>query len=240
LIHTTDFLTLSEIEMSGKLESLEEDSYYKTKTIYFFYGRPSYRIHPTVKNTRISSFAPVCFVLKPSIDWKPARVYPFDSGAFLNKRMQDVFHPSFKLEDFELGAERGSASAVVEAFYGSNANYIDCQPAHSHDQKAFGQRRLHRLETYLDLIERFPNDGSDERLHSIEIQFEQAVSLKGNLLAVIVPARFFDETMKRELEAKWDCTVVFYSIKAVFSPSDIMGLVFDKVREVLVKDAQIS
>jgi hypothetical protein len=90
------------------------------------------------------------------------------------------------------------------------------------------------------LIRHGQNDGVDERLHSVEIQTEQAISLKDNLLAIIIPARFFDDDRKRHLEQKWNCKVVMYNLQAVFSPVNLMSLIFDKVREVLLSDGQIS
>ena len=83
------------------------------------------------------------------------------------------------------------------------------------------------------------NDGSDERIHSVEIQAENSVALKDNLLAVVVPARFFDEDQIKAIIAEWKCEVVGYHVKSVFTPTYLMSLLFDKVREILVQDGQL-
>jgi hypothetical protein len=240
LIHTSDFRRLQDIQEINSLKAMPDKRFNVERLLYFFYGRPSYRVHPDVSNTRVSSFAPISFVFKKDISWNSTRIHPFDTGAFIDKRMMTTIHSDFKLGDFEIKAIPESAQAIVSAFYDGNGNYIDCNPTNKVDVEELIKKRQLRVETYYDLLRSAPNERGDERLHSIEVQFNDDMALKGNLLAVVIPARFFDDEQKQSMAVEWDCKVVTYHIQAVFTPKDLMSLLFDKVRQVLLEDDQLS
>jgi hypothetical protein len=193
-----------------------------------------------VSNTRVSSFAPISFVFKKDLIWNAARLHPFDTGAFIDKRMITTIHSDFGLVDFELTAIPESAQAIVSAFYDGNKNYIDCNPTNKLDVEDLIKKRQLQVETYYDLLRSAPNERGDERLHSIEVQFNNDVPLNGNLLAVVIPGRFFDDEQRRSTADAWKCKVVTYHLQAVFTPKDLMSLLFDKVRQVLLEDDQLS
>jgi hypothetical protein len=179
-------------------------------------------------------------VFKKEFSWRGERLHPFDTGAFLDGRMTTSIHPGITLKDFELPANIGSAQDLVKAFYSHNKHYLDCRPSNDIDIDDVIARRLQRIETYYNLIRFAPNDNADERVHSIEIQLANDMPLRGNLLSVVVPGRFFDPDQVAELREAWDCQVIPYTLKAVFTPNDLMSLLFDKVREVLLSDGQLS
>jgi hypothetical protein len=240
LIHTTDFCRLIDIQHGDALVTRADQNFSGESLLYFFYGRPSYRVNPSVRDTRVSSFAPVCLVFKKDFDWHGKRLHMFDTGAFLDGRMTTSIHPSFILPDFELPAVETSAQDLVKAFYGSNKNYLDCAPSNDVDVSDAIRRRLLRVEMYYNLIRFAPNDNADERVHSIEVLVDSNIPLKGNLLAVVIPGRFFDDDQIIMLRESWDCQIVQYHLKSVFTPNDLMSLLFEKVREVLLSDGQIS
>ncbi len=238
-IHTTDLFRLGEIEETGELRPQSVDKYFKDSVLYFFYGRPSYRVHPEIQKTRISSFAPICFIFKPSSPIAMRRSYPFDSGAFIDGRMDMVMHRDFSVEDFEIEPNENGPKKIISTFYGSNQNYMGCFPSDGPNNELLAQNRLHRVEAYNEIIRFIRNDGNDERVHSIEMQTTESVPLKGNIIAVVVPARFFNDIQKKKLEDEWGCIVVCYHMQSVFTPSDLMSLIFDKVINVLVQNDQI-
>jgi hypothetical protein len=86
LIHTSDFCRLQGIQEANSLTGLPDSRFNDDRLLYFFYGRPSYRVNPAVSNTRVSSFAPISFVFKKDLIWNAARLHPFDTGAFIDKR----------------------------------------------------------------------------------------------------------------------------------------------------------
>jgi hypothetical protein len=240
LVHTSDFCRLRGIQEKDRLVAAEDKRFNKERLLYFFYGRPSYRVNPQVSNTRVSTFAPVAFVLKKDCAWNGTRLHPFDTDAFIDGRMQTTIHSEFGREDFELAAVPESAQALVSAFYENNKNYIDCNPTINLDVNALIKNRQLQVETYFDLLHSAPNDQNDERLHSIEVQTSADLPLRGNLLAVVIPERFFDEDQTRAIADDWGCKVVPYYLKAVFTPKDLMSLLFDKIRQVLLDDNQLS
>jgi len=210
---------LTAIQETDSLIAAEDKRFANQRLLYFFYGRPSYRVHPQVSNTRISTFAPVCFVFKKNFPWPGERLHPFDTGAFIDGRMVTSMHPSFKLGDFELTPVPESAQALVSAFYESNENYIDCEPSNNIDAAELARRRLQRVETYHNLINFAPNDHNDERIHSIELQTSDNVPLKGHLLALVVPGRFFDDEQMLAITNNWECRVIPYHVKDLLYPS---------------------
>ncbi len=239
VVHTTDLFRLSEIQDDNRLEPAEDKYFKGERLLYFFYGRPSYRVNSQVQNTRVSAFAPICFVFKKNFRCPTKRIYPFDTGAFFAGRMKTKIHPNFELDDFLLDAETVSAQSVVSKFYNSNEDYLDCRPSDNLKIDDLVTKRLHRVESYYQLIRDVGNDGSDERIHSIELQVENNIELRGNLLAVVVPARFFTDEQISEMITAWDCKIVGYHVKSLFTPTDLMSLLFDKVREVMLDDGQI-
>lgn len=240
LIHTSDFCRLQGIQEDNSLTALPDSRFNHDRLLYFFYGRPSYRVNPAVSNTRVSSFAPISFVFKKDFTWNGARLHPFDTGAFTDKRMITTIHSEFGLVDFELTATPENAQAIVSAFYDGNKNYIDCNPTNKLDVEDLIKKRQLQVETYYDLLRSAPNEQGDERLHSIQVQFNNDVPLKGNLLAVVIPGRFFDDEQQRSIADEWECKVVPYHLQSVFTPKDLMSLLFDKVRQVLLEDDQLS
>lgn len=239
LVHTTDFFRLEKIQELGVLEP-SKDPNFGDQVVCLFYGRPSYRVHPNVSNTNVSSFAPICFVLKKEFDWRGKRMHPFDTGAFAGHFLDRFVHPDLKLRDFEMDPTPDDARHLVGVFYGSNANYMDCRPNETLNSSKLSAARMHTVESYNQIIRDTRNDRSDERVHTVEVQTDRQIVLAGNVRAIVVPARLFDEKQKNDMAVSWGCEVVCYNMKMVFTPKDMMDLIFDKVRTVLVQDGQIS
>jgi len=234
----------SVLKIAGKTTSTSDDKEFvpgrPEKLSYFFYGRPSYRVNPDIKDTRVSSFAPICFVFKKEFNCTFKRIHPFDTGAFDAGRLSGFVHSTMAMSDYELRPEIASAQRVVNAFYGNNSRYIDCLPSGAIEIEKIVKDRLFFVESYYYLIRYTPNVDSDERAHSIEIQTDESVYLKDNLLAVVVPDRFFEGDNLKEIRDLWNCSVVTYHLKNVFTPVNLMDLLMDKVREVLFADGQLS
>ncbi len=239
LVHTTDLARFDTILKKGVLRPVKTDEFYKERLLYLFYGRPSYRVNPHIKNTRVSGFAPVCFIFKPEMPWPAKRVHALDTGAFIHERVDQFMHPDFSVSDYAVESSEKGASNIVNAFYDGPCDYYDCKPSHTLDSEDLAKQRLFRVEAYNELVRHVPNDGTDERVHAIEIQTDKPIRLNGNLLAVVIPARYFDDAQKHEIESKWKCKIVGYTFKSVFSPVDLMSLIYDKVREVLLANDQI-
>ena len=232
------------IKTAGNADSTSNDKVFipgkPEKLVYFFYGRPSYRVNPDIKDTRVSSFAPICFVFKREFDCQIKRIHPFDTGAFDAGRLSGFVHSTMAMSDYQLSPEILSAQCVVNAFYGNNSRYVDCLPSGAIEIEKIVKDRLFFVESYYFLIRYTPNVDSDERAHSIELQTDEVVYLKDNVLAVVVPDRFFDGERIKEIRDLWNCLVVTYHLKNVFTPVNLMDLLMDKVREVLFADGQLS
>jgi hypothetical protein len=64
LIHTSDFCRLQGIQEANSLTALPDSRFNNERLLYFFYGRPSYRVNPAVSNTRVSSLLQSLLYLK--------------------------------------------------------------------------------------------------------------------------------------------------------------------------------
>jgi hypothetical protein len=52
---------------------------------YLFYGRPAYKIDTDNEIRTDEYLNPICFIIKRNCVKKSQRIFPFDSGAFLNR-----------------------------------------------------------------------------------------------------------------------------------------------------------
>ena len=73
--HTTDAFSFREIMAARKLQPTD-CPVYSDKVLYFFYGRPSYRVHYKTEPTSLRAFNPVCFVMDAGSVEPPDRILP--------------------------------------------------------------------------------------------------------------------------------------------------------------------
>lgn len=92
--------------------------------VYFFLERPGYRPGESdEKSDQINRF-PFVFITPMPAEQSPFHVYPFDTGAALNKLFDDKADPFVYLEDYELGRERSQIAAHINWAFGSSEAYF--------------------------------------------------------------------------------------------------------------------
>lgn len=92
---------------------LDECEVFNEHLLYFFYGKPSFRLND------ISAY-PICFVFKKA-PHKAYMAFPFDSGAFYHKRMEAYFDSlELTIKDFEISGENEITSKIIEHFFDGN------------------------------------------------------------------------------------------------------------------------
>lgn len=193
--------------------------------VYFFYGRPAYRVASQIDNNGLDAYWPVCFVLKATAV-NPKRIFPFDSGAFQDGRFADYFHRDMIKEDFELDVDPSTPGRLINLFWPDARSYFDNRPNSDQifDPFAF------EAKSYSELIRSKANAPFDDRHSAIELQSDDDVTLQDNLHAVILPEDFASvelQTRFRNLGAR----VLPFPTVSRHRPGEMVGQIYDICRD---------
>jgi hypothetical protein len=228
--HVTDGYAFRGITKSDTL-SPEKGSFFNNESLlYLFYGRPAYRKNSNEPSVSITSFAPICFLIRPDADLSPLRIFPFDSGAFLNGVFRDALHPSMRIEQFALEIDLTIVPKLIKYFFGSNRSYYDGVPI---PQSLGGGALDFESESYQVLIQDRTANNRDERSSAVEIQVAHPVPLRGNLQAVVLPSRFAEDPDIKAKLLEWSIPPIPYQLGERFKPGEYVGLITHLVRQFL-------
>lgn len=178
----THIMDRLQLEDRIELDCIEPElcDVYNEDIVYLFYGRPSFRPNMGASSSTLEHQEPVCFILRPQSAAAIRRLYPFDTGAHHLNLYGDVLNTRMKRDDFLLRSDIETARKAVSAFFGSNLKYLMASP------KQVDTTDLDlRCTAYVDLIRDRTQREVDDRSSAIELQNENSVVIKDNLLAVI-------------------------------------------------------
>jgi hypothetical protein len=190
LVHTTTAYRAKKVIQNGFLDPQNCDVF-NEELLYLFYGRPAYKKH---SSSQISKYweLPTVFILDYDVV-KKGRIYPFDTGAFMNRRYPDFFN-MMDLDDYDVGHVFQAPQRIVGSFFVDANRYFRLRPR---DHRDF----IHRFEvastdeeirSLFDLALHY-SDRIDDRRFSIEVQTRLKISLRNNgLVAVILPEEYFE------------------------------------------------
>ncbi|MGU3464250.1 hypothetical protein ACLBXO_05300 [Methylobacterium sp. C33D] len=230
LVHTTDRFTLQAIRDSSQIKVTEDKVYPGESLIYMFYGRPSFRVNSEVKHTTASFFAPVCLVFDRDLLNTAYRIMPFDSGAHAAGMLKETIHKRMEREKFELEVSPESPMKLIRCFYGSEQAYLENSPQTDGPTiTEIQNEQKHYVEAYYHLVHHRSNSAQDERVNSIEVQFDKDIEIVGNLQAVIIPSRFYSKEIVAEVEKEFNATVIVYDMPASYRPSELMNTIYEKL-----------
>lgn len=196
-VHVSDGLGFRSIMRDGHISAEPCPVFDDEPLVYLFYGRPSYRVNSQVMASAIRAYAPVCFIFKPGVIRSPARVFPFDSGAFHNDLFHASMHRKMTREDFALEPDIASPQRLINLFFGDNQSYYDNKPIADIELPPLSFEAL----CYHGLITDRQENIYDERISSIEIQVGEDVRLKEAVEAVILPDAFLVKEVAESLSA---------------------------------------
>src|SRR6202040_3163431 len=121
LVHITRAYAFDQIIDGDTLEPNDCDVF-KEKLIYLFYGRPAYRAKEG-NNARLEFEWPIVFVFDAEKISGIKRIFPFDTGAFVQRLYSQFFDHRSELMDFALNPNLESVRQLVGAFYRDNDEY---------------------------------------------------------------------------------------------------------------------
>ncbi len=191
LVHTTDVYGLANVLEDGVLEPRECDVFKGEPLLYFFYGRPSYRVNSNEGATGLDHYLPVCLLFRNRAVTPIKRIFPFDSGGFHKELYADAFHRNMKLDDFGLEPDMETPGRVISLFFESPDAYLRARAATSVNLDAS------ELEAkgYLALIGQRLSNTMDNRVSGIEMQFEGPLKIDGAIDAVILPETLYSSPL---------------------------------------------
>lgn len=171
--HTTDAFAFREIIECGQFVPQPCDNF-KERLTYFFYGRPAYRLKEALPSMRTTARAPVVIIASSKILSSRRRMFPFDSGAFMEGRYSDWMHQSMQLHDFELTHLDDAPRRYVPSFYGTNRDYLRLKPR----VPPLSYSGAFEVEAMVSLLSDTNAVFSDDRKLAFELQIEAPIPLR--------------------------------------------------------------
>lgn len=200
LIHTTDAYRFSRHILKKRLIEPQPCEIFEEDLLYFFYGRPSYRVNSNQKKS-FSAAYPVGIILHPDAVKYAKRVYPFDTGAYAGGLFEDYMYKDFTLDSFlvDLCLEESGLisisdipSKIIAAFFENNTNYYYADKFRSIPDRDM-EFDSFEAECYLELIRTKAEKVFDDRRSSIEVQIAETVDvLKDSIWAIVLPQSFLE------------------------------------------------
>jgi hypothetical protein len=187
LTHVSSTIAAERIIDDGKLSLPDEvvDGFDRP-LLYFFYGRPGYRIKSGV-TVSIESSCPCCFIFSPSLIGRCHDIHAFDTGAYFNRLYAHVLSDDFKVSDFSLDAEPQRINRLISAAFESEEAYLDADRSKLRNIEEVSQPWELQGRAYLSLLASPGRNEPDDRICTIEVNFQDPVLLDSNLLGLIVP-----------------------------------------------------
>lgn len=223
LIHGTDVYRFVNAMEDGKLRPRPCNVFVGELLLYFFYGRPSYRVNSSEPATSLDHYLPVCLLFKNDTIRPIKRIFPFDSGGFNQEFYADAFHRDMKLEDFGLEPDPTTPGRVVSLFFGSDESYLKARPIST---LTADPTELEAVSYHALISQRLSNT-LDNRVSGIEIQFEGSLALDGNVEAAILPDSLLSSpTLAGALKAKGIAPLPYAQVDRQ-RPSEYVTKIFD-------------
>lgn len=223
-VHTTDVYRFVNALQDGELSPPRPCNVFVGEPlIYFFYGRPSYRVNSDEPPSSLDHYLPVCLLFRAASIHPIKRVFPFDSGGFHNDFYADAMHRDMGLEDFGIEPTPNTPGRVISLFFGSVELYLKATPVGSLD---LDPSELEAI-SYHALISQRLSNSADNRVSGIEIQLEGKLALNKNVEAVILPGPMADSvTVKAKLD-NFGIVPLPYPQIARQRPSEYVTKIFD-------------
>ncbi|WP_156385657.1 hypothetical protein [Devosia sp. Root685] len=237
-MHTTDSYRFAEVLLSGELKPTP-CAVFGENLLYLFLGRPAYKTRKQ-SNDNLTFDLPVAIILNSNTDiGTPARVYPFDSGAFERGLYKTYFHDETILEDFELFSEQISSDKYISHFYSTKREYFGGTSRKNVELPfdGFEARGLHEMARAIADPGVDRDLPADERSSSVELQTRNAVSLSGNTLAVILPQQYLDTKGIAEAIASMGAKYIkTYDVMRNMGSREISAVVYHIARDIYLSE----
>lgn len=190
LVHSTSVHRVFDILHGGKILAMRCSVFTNDKLCYFFVGRPAYK--GALSDAPATWQLPMSFVMRFREPPPIKRVFPFDSGAFVQKRLPDYI-TMFDLNGYEISGHPENIGRLISFYFKTPKRYMEKRANGEQELKeehSLGPRHqeisaLHRL--YLEQN----STAFDDRSAAVEIQISADVPLlQENVLGVVIPDEY--------------------------------------------------
>jgi hypothetical protein len=232
LVHVCDCHALRTIITAQKL-SPRLCKVYSESLLYFFYGRPAYRLNNGELPVSMPALFPSCLILDTHLVSGVKRIYPFDTGAFEAGLYSDLMNKNATRDDYIFCTEYSFIQKYIGYMYSSNKNYYDNVPAVTAAVLPPMGFELHAL---LELITRKAASAVDDRGYTVEVQSTSEVDIaSGAVKAIVAPEVIFEDPYLTAFVYDNDIEPITYpGMRA--SPSALSTVIISKVRDYYVQE----
>ncbi|NKL83963.1 hypothetical protein GFL98_13295 [Rhizobium leguminosarum bv. viciae] len=203
--------------------------------LYTFYGRPSFRPNMTELATTMDHYLPVCLIFKRSFSGEVRRVFPFDTGAFVNEFYRSYLHRKMVLGDFALEADLETPGRVISTFFGTARSYLQARSETSAKLDA-GQ---FEAKSYAALIDARDSNAMDSRGSGIEVQIAEPIAIADWIEAAVVPSTFVDSSIGRELR-RLNVEMLPYDVQGRLRPNEYTSTITDRCMHYYAKHGMLE
>lgn len=234
LIHTSRCEFLLSIATTHALEPQSCEVFHES-LIYLFYGRPAYRSTCGNMGGEPIVLCPVCFVFRSrTVSQLVHRIYPCDTGAVAANRFTPEILAS-DLAQLALDPQIDSVRRLVSLLFERNDDYFVGKAVVA---RAFTPGSVEAR--FYELLMRAGPVDYDDRKSAIEVQVNQAITLRDQLLFVVLPREFLEEfTIRDAIINVWNCDPVVYATFRGDAPASYYSVVRERVRERFVEATRI-
>jgi hypothetical protein len=235
LVHVTEMGIGRNIVFSGQLQA-RPCKVFDRNLLYFFLGRPAYRLRQEEEGTRYISRYPCVFVVDPS-RVAPVQVYPFDTGAAKHGYYEDA-DPHLGIKDYALEGTYDSALRQLAFAFDSVEDYFAGRTRHDliDDVPEFHQSTRSYASIANQANRGVNTPGTyDDRASAIEIATDRHLDLKGAVQLAIMPKQFLEggsdnpntKLLDRLKELDIECDL--YDWQSTRTPADFRAEINGKV-----------
>lgn len=225
LIHSCEGFSLEGIIEEGELKTTE-CSVFKEQYLYLFYGKPSYSVAQKIEGTRTDLlYCPCCLIFKNS-NINIHKVFPFDSGGYMNNIYKDFFHPKMNIEKFELENSLEGIKKFINVFFEDNNEYINGIAKRIRSTNAY-------VDSLINLLLAKGNNQMDERSRTIEIITDKNININNELLGIVLPINLLRTEIIREFITNNNIKYETYFFRPLTRPVEYNQVVFEKVMKII-------
>ena len=217
--------------IDGKIKATTLCPVFSELLVYFFYGRPAYKVSVAEDQRVTDEYLPIALIFEGSAISNISRIFPFDTGAFPKEAYKPALHKDVDMTEFQVDPTLEAAQRIVAAFFGSNDNYVLGDPTSTPPPNFFDEPEAfaHRY-----IIDGAVKIGTDDRRYTVELQTKDEIALAGELKAVIVPHTMLtSKTLQNFLRANPKVEHPSYSHFRGATISSLHTVILERVREYL-------
>jgi hypothetical protein len=191
--------------------------------IYTFYGRPAY-MKAGDDYVNDPAFLPIFLVIHGVILDDSVMVHPFDTG----RLPYYPFSALTSIGDYKLRSGRISVGRLISTFYDSAVDYYWIRPK----KKTMPPGTPPTIRGYYNMLVASHPRPEDGRESSVEIAFDQPISLAGKLRLALVPRAIGGMRDLGSAFTALGCDdVSYYNWPARFRPSDFRDLLWQRIAD---------